>query len=203
MRQTELTCTIPELKHPTGITADPKIINHYASHYGLEPAKNSELDEIGRFIRKMMNTETAPIEVLAKVHEKTGFSLLVHHEDNGKISGVMASYNLTPAAHRDLKKGRFDTMNVDLHGICGPDETPDASYGWGFAANTRKGVEAVVCGAMGLNEDIVWGLDRYTRSATDEGMRLNLGKMGYTEVTWDDPSLVTIPAVQQVKGRAA
>jgi hypothetical protein len=176
-----------------GRVSAPGRISAVAAQFGLKLANNDECREARAIAARLIGEGIASAETFAAVQAITRASIFVHYEGRS-ITGMLGLILLRPVGLRAVQSGTFDGVTPDPDVIARPGETPAACYGWGFAGVSEAGGGAAVKAAVAMQRLLFWRIPVFTRTATADGVRVILGKMGYQVYSVADPTLVWRPA---------
>ncbi|MGQ0533767.1 MAG: hypothetical protein ACT4OF_13910 [Caulobacteraceae bacterium] len=175
-----------------GRVSAPGRICSVAAEFGLKLADDAEIREGRSITARLISDAIASPEVFSRVQAITRASVFVYREGRA-VTGMLGLFLLRPAGLRAIEAGDFDAVNPDYDLIARPGEFPAACYGWGFAGTTNLGGGAAVKAAVALRDRLFWRIPVITRTATEDGVRVILGKMGYQKYSDSDPTLVWMP----------
>jgi hypothetical protein len=180
--------------HPEteGRVSAPGRICGVAAEYGLKLADPGEIRAGREIAARLISEGIASAETFIAVQAITRASVFVYLEGRA-VTGMLGLFLLRPAGLAAIDAGSFDAVNPDLTLVTRPGEMPAACYGWGFAGATNTGGGAAVKAAVALRNQLFWRIPVFTRTATADGVRVILGKMGYQKYREDDPTLVWLP----------
>lgn len=183
---------IADIYDTSGRCTDVSLILEIARRFGMGPASGAEIEEGRAIAAALIHRGIADVETFKAVHRKTGYSVLVHRE-NSQVTGMLGLFFVDDEGYTMLKRGEFDAAHFDLDRVVAPGDKPVAGYGWGFAATTDAGGRAAVKTSVALQKALFWATPAFTRTATPDGVRVILGKMGYVPAPFGQPDLVWIP----------
>lgn len=179
-----------------GRISAPGRICGVAAEFGLKLANDAEIRDARAITAQRISDGIASPEVFSAVQAITHASLFVYLEGRA-VTGMLGLFLIRPSGLRAIENGTFDGVNPDLDMVTRPGEIPAACYGWGFAGTTNLGGGAAVKAAVALRNRLFWRIPVFTRTATEDGVRVITGKMGYQVYSVSDPTLVWLPASQQ------
>jgi hypothetical protein len=179
-----------------GRANDPKLVAQVCAQFGLELASDDDIRAGRAIAARLIGEGIASANTFIAMQRITRASVFVLREE-GVVTGMLGLFMLREAGLKAIEAGTFDAVNPNWSMVADPGEAPAAGYGWGFAASTEQGGRAAVKASVALQRQLFWGIPTFTRTATEDGVRVILGSMGYRVYRPDDPTLVWTPASPQ------
>lgn len=165
---------------PTGKCADPRMINAVAAYCGVTLASDAEIEEGQRLAASRIEGAVAA-DMMKAVQAITHSSIFIVREQ-GRVTGLTAFFPVRSEGMRAFAEGRFDTVSINLDYVCRPRETPAGAYGWGFVGSNDRAAGRAVKAVLAVRETLWWALEAYTKAATDDGVRVIVGSLGFKPV---------------------
>lgn len=183
-----------------GRCSSAEAIATVAARSGLVRLDETQITQAHALAHAALGDGVASEATFAAVQRHVGAAVFGYF-DEGALSGVLASFPLNEAGHHALRSGVFDTVNVDLSGLCKDGEAPDAYYGWGFVATTPKAGIAVVRASGAIYSTLFWNTPTYARAVTAAGKRALL-LLGARPTDWGDASILEFTPLTSRPGRS-
>src|ERR1700739_1799609 len=100
-----------------------KMVNSTHAGFGVQAARPDQMAEARAFAAFFIGDKVAAAETLSWVHERSGASLFLAHED-GRLSGVWAALLLSEAGVRACYDDTFDGLEPDPAHVARRNEEP-------------------------------------------------------------------------------
>jgi hypothetical protein len=184
------------MRETDGRVSAPGLICAVAAEFGMKLADASEIAEGRAITARLISDGIASTEVFCAVQTITRASVFVYREGRA-VTGMLGLFLVGSAGLRAIEDGAFDAVKPNYDLITRPGEIPAACYGWGFAGSTNVGGGAAVKASVALRDRLFWRIPVFTRTATEDGVRVITGKMGYQVYKASDPTLVWMPPSEE------
>ncbi|MES1200114.1 MAG: hypothetical protein ABUS57_01540 [Pseudomonadota bacterium] len=186
---------------PTGRANQPERTRAVAALFDLRLADEDDIRVVREISSQRIGDAVASVETFSAVQRRTQSSVFVFGE-KGAVSAMVGLFFLREPALALLDCCAFDASKPDLELIAPPGEPGAAAYGWGFVATSPAGGHAVVRAAMAFRDTLSWAIPTFTRTATEDGVRIIRGPMRYQIYRpGEDQTLVWLPPSAAHGGR--
>jgi hypothetical protein len=155
----------------------------HSTHAGfsVQAARPDQIAEARAFAAFFIGDKVATAETLAWVHERSGASLFLAHED-GRLAGVWAALLLSEAGVRACYDDTFDGLEPDPAHVARRTEEPAGVYAWGIACATKDTARRLIAASDAVDAVALAHLHAFTRPVTEAGMRLAQERKGFRPV---------------------
>jgi hypothetical protein len=173
-----------------GACRDPEQVNAVAVSYGFELLGGGDLGDARALAAAVLGAQIASLKSYQNVRAIYGAGIYGFREQ-GKLTGLSASFALNQAGLAALILGRLNTLELEPGFIATPGQAPAAYYGWGFLGVTKRAAATVVLLSRAIHRRLFWATPTYTRAVTEDGMRA-CHHLGFVRVPGGEPSLLWI-----------
>jgi hypothetical protein len=153
-------------------------------------ASRADLPAVWGMAHSLLGARVAPLDELARVHERNPATFLVSRDETGAepgaegcrgISGMLGVLYLSSAGESAILGGKFSPTSIRPEWLVGASDVPVASYIWAIAAVGPVARKRMVLVGNRLSRAVFRHLPQYSHAVSPPGERM-LRMLGYSEL---------------------